>query len=165
MWKNLDSSASIPLNSHSSMSSQSVSEILMGAISDSSVAKEQLIRDAKPELAENQEQLLHPMLQEYAEAVDKCTRSANEFVRCASLLSEAREAYEKLRSVSGEIKRVMASDEARLSALMAQVQKTADTQMLGESGQSSSERKNPESSKISSISTANGDRSRMSKFP
>ena len=165
MWKNLDSSASIPLNSHPSMSSQSVSEILMGAISESSVAKEQLTRDPKPELAENQEQLLHPMLQEYAEAVDKCTRSANEFVRCASLLSEAREAYEKLRSVSSEIKKVMASDEARLSALMAQVQKTADTQMLGESGQSSSERKNPESSKISSISAANGDRSRMSKFP
>ena len=141
----------------------------MGAISDSSVAKEhakeQLIRDPKPELAENQEQLLHPMLEEYAQAVDKCTRSADEFVRCASLLSEAREAYEKLRNVSGEIKKAMASDEARLSALMAQVQKTADTQMPGESGKSSSERKNPESSKISSISIANGDRSKMSKFP
>src|SRR5690242_188954 len=104
MWKNLDSSASIPPNSHSSMSSQSVGEILMGAIRDSNVAKEQFMSNPQPELVENKEQLLHPMLQEYADAVDKCTRSANEFVRCASLLSEARAAYEKLRSVSGEIK-------------------------------------------------------------
>lgn len=165
MGKNLDSSASIPPNSHSSMSSQSVSEILMGAIRDSNVAKEQFRSDPKPELVENKEQLLHPMLQEYAEALDKCTRSANEFVRCASLLSEARDAYEKLRTLSGEIQRTMASDEARLSALMAQVQKTADTQALGELDQSTAERKGPASSKIASISIADGERSKMSRFP
>ena len=165
MWKNLDGSARIPLNSQSSsMSSDSVSEILMSAIRDSDVAKEQLVTDPKSEVVQNQEPLWQPMLREYAEAVEKCTRSANEFVRCAALLSEAREAYDKLRTVRGEIQRVMASDEAKLSAIMALVQKTADTQMIGESGQST-ERKAPESSKIASISIANGDRTKMTKFP
>jgi hypothetical protein len=166
MWKNLDRSASIPLNSHSSStSSESVSEILMGAIRGSDLAKEQLGTEPKSDVAQNQEPLWQPMLREYAEAVNKCTKSAHEFVRCASLLSEAREAYDKLCTVRGEIQRVMASDEAKLSALMALVQKTADTQMVGESGQSSPERKAVESSKIASISIANGERSKMTKFP
>lgn len=106
----------------------------MGAIRDSDVAKEQSITRPKSEVAQNQEPLWQPMLREYADAVEKCTRSANEFVRCASLLSEAREAYEKLRNVRGEIQRVMVSDEAKVSARMALVQRTTGTQMPGESG-------------------------------
>jgi hypothetical protein len=164
MWKNVDSSASSPLNSNS-MSSESVSEMLMGAIRDSGVSKEQLIPNPKPELAQNQEQIVNPMLREYAEALDKCTRSSNEFIRCASVLSEAREAYEKLRTLSSEIRRVLASDEAKVSALMEQVQKIVDTQILGESAQSASERRPPEPSKLATLSVTNGERSKMIKFP
>ncbi len=166
MWKKLGSSASIPVDSSpNSISSESVTEMLMDAIRDSSVAKEQLIRHPKDESAQDREQTLHPLLQEYAETVDKCTRSASEFIRCASLLSEARDTYEKLRTLGSEIRRVLASDEEKLSALMDQVQKTADRQLPDESAQSSSERKAPESSKLATISAANGERSKMIKFP
>jgi hypothetical protein len=166
MWKNVDSSGSIPLNSHSnSISSESVSEMLMSAIRDSSVSKEQVVPNPKPELAQSQEQLVNPMLREYAEALDKCTRSGNEFIRCASVLSDAREAYEKLRTLSSEIRRVLASDEAKVSALMEQVQKIVDTQMSDESAQSASERRPPEPSKLATLSVTNGERSKMIKFP
>lgn len=166
MWKKLDGSTSLPLNSSSnSMSSESVSEMLMGAIRDSSIAKEQLAADPMPELPQDSEHMLHPMLREYVEVVDKCARSASEFIRCASLVSEARDAYEKLRTLRGEIRRVLAADEEKLSALMDQVQKTADTQVPGEPAQSTVERKAPDSSKIATTSVGNGERGRMIKFP
>jgi hypothetical protein len=166
MWKKLDGSASLPLDSSSnSISSESVSEMLMGAIRDSSVAKEQLAPDPRPELPQDSEHMLHPMLREYVEVVDKCARSASEFIRCASLLSEARDAYEKLRTLRGEIQKVLADDEENLIALMDQVQKTADTQMPGERAQSTFQRKAPDSSNITTVSVGNGERGRMIKFP
>lgn len=97
--------------------------------------------------------------------MDKCTRSASEFLRCASVLSEAREAYDRLRTLRGEIQKVLSSDEEKLSSLMEQVHKTADTQLPNGSPQSISERKTPESSKIATISVANGERSKMNRFP
>lgn len=166
MWKKLEDSGGLPLNSASnSISSESVSEMLMGAIRDSSVAKEQLAPNPRPELPEEWEHMLHPMLREYVEVVDKCARSASEFIRCASLLSEARDSYEKLRALRGEIRRVLAADEEKLIALMDQVQKTADTQVPFERTQFTFERKAPDSSKITTASAGNGERGRMIKFP
>lgn len=108
MWKELDDLASVPLDSSSDpVSRDSVSEMLMSAIRNESNEKEQPIANPKPEVAQTQQQFLPPILREYTEAVDKCTKSASEFIRCASLISEAREAYGKLTKASAEIRKFL----------------------------------------------------------
>ena len=166
MWKKLGNSASIPLESSlNSISSESVSEMLMSAINNSSVAKEELNLSPESGSSRNGEQTLHPLLRDYADTVEKCTKSASEFVRCASLLSEARNSFDRLGELRSEIRRVLAADEEKLGGLMDEVRKIADAQLPNESAEPTSERKAPESSKIADISAANGEKSKMMRFP
>lgn len=166
MWKKLGNSASIPLESSlNSISSESVSEMLMSAINNSSVAQEELAPNPEHESSRNGGQTLQPLLRDYADTVEKCTKSASEFVRCASLLSEARNSFDRLGELRSEIRRVLAADEEKLGGLMDEVRKIADAQLPDESAEPTSERKAPESSKIADISAANGEKSKMMRFP
>jgi hypothetical protein len=99
MWKRPDNLARIPADS-SSNSAESVNEMLMNVIRQASPAEEEHpTHNPKPDVAHHQ-QFLPPMFRDYTEAVEKCTKSASEFIGCASLLSEAREAYENLKSLA-----------------------------------------------------------------
>ena len=62
MWKKLGNSASIPLESSlNSISSESVSEMLMSAINNSSVAQEELAPNPEHESSRNGGQTLHDL--------------------------------------------------------------------------------------------------------
>jgi hypothetical protein len=70
------------------------------------------------------------MFVQYAEALEKCTKTAAEFIRYASLLSEARQAYQKLLAASDEIRRALDSDEQQVRALMDLAQEKAKIHWL-----------------------------------
>jgi hypothetical protein len=57
---------------------ESITEMLMGAIRESNYAKEQPLEDREPKLAEHHSS--EPMFVQYAEALEKCTKSAAEFI-------------------------------------------------------------------------------------
>src|SRR5437762_2725056 len=109
MWSKSDVKPVPPDTSIDQPENESITEMLMGAIRESNYVKEQPLEDREPKLAEHHSS--EPMFVQYAEALDKCTKSAAEFIRYASLLSEARHAYEKLRAASDEIRRALDSDE------------------------------------------------------
>ena len=114
MWKKLDDFASVPPKpSPSSQDGDSVTQVLMNAIRDSSYTKKEEETGPEPK-ADPYEHTF----QEYAEAVDQFTKSAKEFIRYAPLLSEARQAYEKLRTASERIRRSLESDEKQFRTLM-----------------------------------------------
>jgi soluble cytochrome b562 len=118
MWKKLEEFASVPPEpTSSSQEDGSVTQMLMNAIRDSSHAKKEEKKEEKtgPELKADP---YEHTFQEYAEAVDQFTKSAKEFIRYAPLLSEARQAYEKLRTASERIRRSLESDEKQFRTLM-----------------------------------------------
>jgi hypothetical protein len=163
MWKKPDLASPPPDVSSHSLSTEAVGEMLMNVVREASNREPQLT--PAPELECNQihQQALLPMLQDYTEAAEKCLKSASEFLRYASLVSETREAYEKLTRASTEIRRVLDNDEAVFRALMDEVQKMGET--ARNSTESLSERKAPESSKIATMPLASGEKTRMSRFP
>jgi hypothetical protein len=157
MWKKLDDLASVPSKaSPSSQEEDSVTQMLMSAIRDSSHEKEQQTDDPEPKVANDQ------VFQEYAEAVAKFTKSAREFIRCAPLLSEARQAYEKLRSTSEQIRQSLDSDEQQFRILMGLAQDQANVHLAP--AEPPLERKPPEPSKPEPF-VANSDNRKMNIFP
>jgi hypothetical protein len=165
MWKRPDNLARIPADS-SSNSAESVNEMLMNVIRQASPEEEEHpVPNPKPDMVQNQQQFLPPMFREYTEAVETCTKNASEFIGCASLLSQAREAYEKLKIAGAEIRRVLDSDEATLRTLMDLAQEKADVLAVRGSVLSLSERKPPEPSTLDISIGASSQKARMSKFP
>ncbi|MGE5056413.1 MAG: hypothetical protein ACM3WP_19805 [Acidobacteriota bacterium] len=168
MWKKLDQSPGIPFDSASNptpeVSDESLGRMLMAEVSGSTNADEQLASVPKPALAQGLQQLSTTTLREYAESVEKCTKSAREYLRCASLLSEARESYDKLRGLSEEIRKLLDMDEVKLRALMDQVHETATFDSRRISGQFVSQRRGPESFKAEDV-TSRGEKPRLTKFP
>ena len=59
------------------------------------------------EFNQTDQQAMLPMLQDYTESAEKCLQTASEFLRQASLMREALEAYEKLIKTRAEIRRVL----------------------------------------------------------
>jgi hypothetical protein len=163
MWKKPDLASPPPDVSSHSLSTESVGEMLMNVVRDASDPKPQPTPAPQSECNKIQQQALLPMLQDYTEAAEKCLKSASEFLRYASLVSEAREAYEKLTRASTEIRRVLDNDEAVFRALMDEVQKMGE--IARNSAESLSERKAPESSKIATMPLASGEKAKMSRFP
>jgi hypothetical protein len=132
--------------------------MLMDAIRESSYAKEQLPEKLEPKLVGDEHHSCEPMFVQYAEAVHKCTKSVTEFIRCASLLSEARQAYEKLRAASDEVRRTLDSDEQQVRALMDLAQEKAKILLTG--AEPVSGRKPPEASRPEPFIV-----NKMTKFP
>jgi hypothetical protein len=164
MWKKPDLASPSPDTSLYSLSTESVGEMLMNVVRDAGNAKTQPTPAPQSECNQIQQQrALLPMLQDYTESVEKCLKSASEFLRYASLISEAREAYEKLTKTRTEIRRVLDNDEAVFRALMDEVQKMGE--IARNSAEPLSERKPPESSKIATLPLASGEKTKMSRFP
>lgn len=161
MWKKDDDRASIPATSSSNLDENRISEMLMNAIRDSSHANEPRVDGPEPKVIQNEQDSYPPIFQEYATASDKFTKSAKEFIRCTALLSEARQAYETLRTAGEQIRKVLDSDERQFRALMDLAQDQAKVH-LG-STESPSGRKPPESSKLEPFVVNSG--TKMSKFP
>ena len=157
MWSKTDAKQIPAGGSTSQAESESVTEMLMDAIRESSYAKEQIPEKHEPKIAGEERHSREPMFVQYAEALEKCTKSAAEFIRCASLLSEARQAYEKLMAASDEIRRALDSDEQQVRALMDLAQEKAKTHLASESV---SGRKPPETSKPEPFIV-----NKMAKFP
>jgi hypothetical protein len=158
MWSKSDAKAIPPDTSINQPENESITEMLMDAIRESNYAKEQPPEKHEPKLAGDEHHSCGPMFVQYAEAVDKCTKSATEFIRYASLLVEARQAYEKLRAASDEIRRALDSDEQQVRALMDLAQEKAKTHLA--SAESVSGRKPPETSKPEPFIV-----NKMTKFP
>lgn len=160
MWKKLEDLASAPSKpSSANPEEDSVTQMLMSAIRDSGQEKlqqPQQIDDPQRKMSGNEQ-----TFQEYSEAVDKFTRSAREFIRCAPLLSEARQAYEKLRSTSEQIRRSLDSDEQQFKILMGLAQDQANVHLAP--AESPLERKPPEPSKPEPF-IVNSDK-KMNNFP
>jgi hypothetical protein len=135
---------------------ESITEMLMGEICESNYAKEQPLEDRESKLAEHHSS--EPMFVQYAKALEKCTKTAAEFIRCASLLSEARQAYEKLRAASDEIRRTLDSDEEQVRALMDLAQEKAKVHVAA--AEAVSGRKPPGASRPESFIV-----DKMTKFP
>jgi DNA repair exonuclease SbcCD ATPase subunit len=134
----------------------------MAVVSKSTREQEQLASVSKPEVAQELQLLSTTTIREYAQTLEKCTKSASEYLRCASLLCEARDSYDKLRRLSDEIRKLLDTEEMKLRSLMDQVQKTANEPSI--SGQAVTERRGPESFKAESV-IANGEKPRVTRFP
>jgi uncharacterized protein YgbK (DUF1537 family) len=147
-----------PDTSINQLENESITEMLMDAIRESKHATEQPLEEHEPKLAEVEHHSCNPMFVQYTEAVDKCTKSATEFIRYASLLSEARQAYEKLRAASDEIRRALDSDEQQICALMDLAQEKA--KILLAAAEPVVGRKPPEASRTEPFIV-----NKMSKFP
>jgi hypothetical protein len=156
MWSKSDAKPVPPDTSINQPENESITEMLMGAIRESNYAKEQPLEDREPKLAEHHSS--EPMFVQYAEALEKCTKSAAEFIRCASLLSEARQAYEKLMAASDEIRRSLDSDEQQVRALMDLAQEKAKIHLAP--AEAVSGRKPPEASRPEPFIV-----NKMTKFP
>ena len=164
MWKKADQLPS-SLDSASNSAdpiSEEVGRMLMAVVSKSTREQEQLASVSKPEVAQELKFLSATTMREYAQTLEKCTKSASEYLRCASLLCEARDSYDKLRRLSDEIRKLLDTEEMKLRSLMDQVQKTANEPSI--SGQSVSERRGPESFKAENV-IANGEKPRVTRFP
>src|SRR6185437_10719270 len=107
MWSKSDPKPIPPNASINQPENESVAEMLMSAIRESNHTEEPPLEHPEPKLAEDEHHSCGPMFVQYEEAIHKCTKSATDFIRCASLLSEARQAYEKLRAASDEIRRAL----------------------------------------------------------
>jgi uncharacterized membrane protein YccC len=142
MWSNSDAKSIPPDASINQPENESITEMLMSAIRESSHAREQPLKEYEPKLAEVEHHSCGSMFVQYEEAIEKCTRSASGFIRCASLLSEARQAHEKLRAASTEIRRTLDSDEQQVRALMDLAQEKA--KILLAEAEAASGRKPPE---------------------
>jgi len=142
--------------------SEEVGRMLMAVVSKSTREQEQLASVSKPEVAQELQLLSTTTIREYAQTLEKCTNSASEYLRCASLLCEARDSYDKLRRLSDEIRKLLDTEEMKLRSLMDQVQKTANEPSI--SGQAVTERRGPESFKAESV-IANGEKPRVTRFP
>jgi hypothetical protein len=166
MWKKADQLPST-LDSASNSAdpiSEEVGRMLMAVVSKSTREQEQVASVSKPEVAQELQFLSATTIREYAQTLEKCTKSASEYLRCASLLFEARDSYDKLRRLSDEIRKLLDTEEMKLRSLMDQVQKTANGDSPGISGQSVLERRGPESSKAENV-IANGEKPRVTRFP
>jgi len=144
--------------------SEEVGRMLMAVVSKSTREQEQLASVSKPEVAQELQLLSTTTIREYAQTLEKCTNSASEYLRCASLLCEARDSYDKLRRLSDEIRKLLDTEETKLRSLMDRVQKTANGDSPSISGQSVSERRGPESFKAENV-IANGEKPRLTRFP
>jgi hypothetical protein len=158
MWSKSDAKSIPPDASIKQPENESIAEMLMSAIRETSHAKDQPIKEHEPKLAEVEHRSYGPMFVQYEEGVEKCTRSASEFIRCASLLSEARQAYEKLRAASDEIRRTLDSDEQQVRALMDLAQEKA--KILLAEAEPVSGRKPPEATRPEPFIV-----NKMTKFP
>jgi uncharacterized protein YgbK (DUF1537 family) len=156
MWSKSDAKPVPPDTSIDQPENESITEMLMGAIRESNYVKEQPLEDREPKLAEHHSS--EPMFVQYAEALEKCTKSAAEFIRYASLLSEARQAYEKLMAASDEIRRALDSDEQQVRALMDLAQEKAKIHLAA--AEAVSGRKGPEASRTEPFIV-----NKMTKFP
>jgi len=166
MWKKADQLPGT-LDSASNSAdpiSEEVGRMLMAVVSKSTREQEQVASVSKPEVAQELQFLSATTIREYAQTLEKCTKSASEYLRCASLLCEARDSYDKLRRLSDEIRKLLDTEEMKLRSLMDQVQKTANGDSPGISGQSVLERRGPESSKAENV-IANGEKPRVTRFP
>jgi hypothetical protein len=137
--------------------------MLMDIVRPANSAEPQAPPAPESECNQTDQQPLLPMLQDYTESAEKCLQTANEFLRQASLVPQALEAYEKLIKTRAEIRRVLDKDETVFRALMDEVQKFGE--IARKPAESLSERKPAESSKIATMPLASGDNPRMSKFP
>ena len=158
MWKKLDELASVPPKpSSSSQEEDTVTQMLMSAIRDSSHEKVQQVDDAALKVTSKDQ-----AFQEYAEAADKFSKSAQEFIRCAPLFSAARQAYEELKRASEQVRRFLDSDEQQFRALMNLAQDQANSHLTPTEAPSG--RKQPESSKPEPF-IVNSDNRKMNNFP
>jgi hypothetical protein len=158
MWSKTDAKQIPAGGSTSQAESESVTEMLMDAIRESGYAKEQIPEKHEPKIAGEERHSCEPMFVQYAEAVDKCTKSVTEFIRCASLLSEATQTYEKLKAASDQIRRTLDSDEQQVRTLMDLAHEKAKILLAG--GEPVSARKPPEASRPEPFIV-----NKMTKFP
>ena len=158
MWSKSDPKPIPPNASIKQPENESITEMLMSAIRESNPGEEQALEDHEPKLAADEHHSCGPMFVQYAKSVDKCTKSATEFIRCASLLSEARQAYEKLREAGDEIRRALDSDEQQIRTLLDLAQEKAKIHLAA--AESVSGRKPPELSRPEPFIV-----NKMTKFP
>ena len=163
MWKKPSLPNRAPDSSSDSLSAESMGEMLMDIVRPAKSAEPQAPPAPECECNQTDQQPLLPMLQDYTESAEKCLQTANEFLRQASLVPQALEAYEKLIKTRAEIRRVLDKDETVFRALMDEVKRMGE--IARSSTESLSERKPAESSKIATMPIASGDKTRMSKFP
>jgi hypothetical protein len=163
MWKKPNLPNPAPDSSSDSLSAESMGEMLMDIVRAANNGEPQPAPAPASECNPTKQQALLPMLQDYTESAEKCLQTASEFLRHASLMPQALEAYEKLIKTRAEIRRVLDKDETVFRALMDEVKRIGE--IARNSTESLSQRKPAEPSKIATMPIASGDNTRMSKFP
>jgi hypothetical protein len=163
MWQKPSLPNPAPDSPSDSLSAESMGEMLMDIVRAANSPEPQAPPALQSECNQTDQQALLPMLQDYTESAEKCLQTASEFLRQASLIPQALEAYEKLIKTRAEIRRVLDKDETVFRALMDQVKRIGE--IAHTSTESLSERKPAESSKIATMPLASGDNARMSRFP
>jgi hypothetical protein len=84
----------------------------------------------------------------YRESVDEFARHATEFLEHIPTLTQAREAYQRAISVSGELRTMLDKGDETLKALMDQLE-----QAISGPARSGSDRKRPELAKVEPITS------------
>jgi len=163
MWKKPSLPNAGPDSSSDSLSAESMGEMLMDIVRPANSAEPQASPAPESECNQTDQEPLLPMLQDYTQSAEKCLQTTSEFLRQASLIPQALEAYEKLIKTRAEIRRVLDKDETVFRAIMDEVKRMGE--IARHSTESLSERKPAESSKIATMPIGSAENTRMSKFP
>jgi hypothetical protein len=163
MWKKPNLPNPAPDSSSDALSAESMGGMLMDIVRAANSPEPQAPSAPESEGKQNDQQALLPMLQDYTQSAEKCLQTASDFLRQASLMREALEAYEKLIRTGAEIRRVLDKDETVFRALMDEVKRIGE--IARNSTESLSERQPADSSKIATMPIPRGDSTKMSKFP
>lgn len=97
-------------------------------------------------------------LTEYTEAVEEFSSNAAEFLSRISLLTNARDAYQRAMAVSAQLRRVLDSGDETLRIAMGQLEQAINTQP----SQAISDKKKVEGVSAETI-TANGDKANAAR--
>jgi hypothetical protein len=97
-------------------------------------------------------------LTEYTEAVEEFSSSAAEFLSRISLLTKARDAYQRAMAVSAQLRRVLDSGDETLRIAMGQLEQAINIQP----SQATSDQKKGDALKVET-NTANGDKANAAR--
>jgi exonuclease VII small subunit len=92
-------------------------------------------------------------LTEYTEAVEEFSSSAAEFLSRVSLLTDARDAYQRAMAVSTELRQVLDTGDETLRIVMGQLEQAVNIQL----SQATSDKKQADAVKVET-NTSNGDK-------
>jgi hypothetical protein len=136
--------------------------VLIEAHRDREAEKGKLASNPQKSFADGQTQQSSPAtMATYTDAVNEFTRNATAFIEQLSLLTKARDAYERAMRTSEELRKVLDAGDESLRALMTPLEQVINLHVVV----SASDRKKPELAKVEPIRETDEATDRVKRFP